>query len=102
MPFCEWAFYIAFVVEIPFTRMERDFSMERRRFLQSALVGTAVLSSTGAGILFSSCKEQSLEAKTEFIPDVELVLTAAPDEEALLPGRPTPVWRFRNKENYND
>ncbi|MDI1242078.1 MAG: multicopper oxidase domain-containing protein, partial [bacterium] len=68
--------------------------MERRKFLQSALVGTAVLSSTGAGILFSSCKEQSLEARTDFTPDVELVLTAAPDEVVLLPGRPTPVWRF--------
>ncbi len=68
--------------------------MERRKFLQSALIGTAVLSSTGAGILFSSCKQQSSEAKTEFIPDVDLVLTAAPSEQALLPGRPTPVWRF--------
>ncbi len=68
--------------------------MERRKFLQSALVGTAVLSSTGGGILFSSCRQQPLEAKTEFIPDVDLVLTAAPDEVVLLPGRPTPVWRF--------
>ncbi len=68
--------------------------MDRRRFLQSALGGTAVLSSTGAGILFSSCAQQPSEAKPEFIPDVELVLTAAPDEVVLLPGRPTPVWRF--------
>jgi FtsP/CotA-like multicopper oxidase with cupredoxin domain len=68
--------------------------MERRKFLQSALVGTAVLSSTGGGILFSSCRQQPSEAKTEFIPDVDLVLTAAPDEVVLLPGRPTPVWRF--------
>ena len=67
--------------------------MDRRKFLQSALVGS-VLSSTGAGILFSSCTQETLEAKTEFSPDVELVLTAAPDEVVLLPGRPTPVWRF--------
>lgn len=68
--------------------------MDRRKFLQSALVGTAVLGSTDAGILLSGCKQQPLEAKTEFTPDVELVLTAAPDEVVLLPGRPTPVWRF--------
>ncbi len=68
--------------------------MERRKFLQSALLGSAVLSSSGAGLLFSSCKQQPSEAKAEFIPDVELVLTAAPDEVVLLPGRPTPVWRF--------
>ncbi|CAN5546356.1 multicopper oxidase domain-containing protein [soil metagenome] len=68
--------------------------MERRKFLQSALAGTAVLSSTGAGFLFSSCQQQPLEAKTAFTPDVELVLTAAPDEVVLLPGGPTSVWRF--------
>jgi|CXWL01.1.fsa_nt_gi FtsP/CotA-like multicopper oxidase with cupredoxin domain len=68
--------------------------MERRKFLQSALAGSAVLGSTGAGILFSSYTQQPLEAKSAFVPDVEFVLTAAPDEVALLPGRPTPVWRF--------
>ncbi|MEO8647975.1 MAG: multicopper oxidase domain-containing protein, partial [Acidobacteriota bacterium] len=35
-----------------------------------------------------------MEAKSAFVPDVELVLAAAPDEVVLLPGRPTPVWRF--------
>ena len=29
-----------------------------------------------------------------FVPDVELVLTAAPDEVSVLPGAPTRVWRF--------
>jgi FtsP/CotA-like multicopper oxidase with cupredoxin domain len=31
---------------------------------------------------------------TGLVPDVELVLTAAPDEEAVLPGEPTRLWRF--------
>jgi FtsP/CotA-like multicopper oxidase with cupredoxin domain len=31
------------------------------------------------------------------VPDVELALTAAPDEVRLLPGAPTPVWRFTGR-----
>ena len=31
---------------------------------------------------------------TPFVPDVEIVLTAAPDEVLLLPGNLTKVWRF--------
>ncbi len=68
--------------------------MERRKFIQSALVGTAVLGSSGAGILFSSCTPRPAVANPDFMPDVELVLTAAPDEVVVQPGRPTPVWRF--------
>ena len=32
-----------------------------------------------------------------FVPDVELVLTAAPDEVSVLPGAPTRVWRFTGR-----
>src|SRR5687768_3289776 len=32
-----------------------------------------------------------------FVPDVELVLTAAPDEVSVLSGAPTRVWRFTGK-----
>jgi len=32
-----------------------------------------------------------------FVPDVELLLTAAPDEVAVLPGAPTRVWRFSGR-----
>lgn len=32
-----------------------------------------------------------------FVPDVELVLTAAPDEVRVLPGVPTRVWRFTGR-----
>lgn len=31
------------------------------------------------------------------VPDVEIMLTAAPDEVAVLPGAPTRVWRFTGK-----
>ena len=30
----------------------------------------------------------------EFVPDVELVLTAAPNDVSVLPGEPTRVWRY--------
>jgi FtsP/CotA-like multicopper oxidase with cupredoxin domain len=32
-----------------------------------------------------------------FVPDVELVLTAAPDEVRVLPGAPARVWRFTGR-----
>lgn len=32
-----------------------------------------------------------------FVPDVEFTLTAAPGEVPLLPGAPTPVWRFMGR-----
>ena len=32
-----------------------------------------------------------------FVPDVELTLTAAPDEVPVLPGAPTRVWRFTGR-----
>jgi len=31
------------------------------------------------------------------VPDVDLVLTAAPDEVAVLPGEPTRLWRFTGR-----
>lgn len=34
---------------------------------------------------------------TGFLPDVELLLTASPDEVAVLPGAPTRVWRFSGR-----
>src|SRR5687768_11380377 len=36
-------------------------------------------------------------SSTGFVPDVELVLTAAPDEVLVLPGGPTRVWRFTGR-----
>lgn len=68
--------------------------MKRRTFIQNALIGTAALTSTGSGMLVGACNQQPQEAKSDFQPDVEIILTAAPDEMILLPGRSTPVWRF--------
>jgi FtsP/CotA-like multicopper oxidase with cupredoxin domain len=39
----------------------------------------------------------SQPASTGFVPDVELILSAAPDEVPILPGTPTRVWRFTGR-----
>jgi FtsP/CotA-like multicopper oxidase with cupredoxin domain len=36
-------------------------------------------------------------ASSAFVPDVELLLTAAPNEKAVLPGAPTGVWGFSGR-----
>jgi FtsP/CotA-like multicopper oxidase with cupredoxin domain len=62
--------------------------------------------STLAGAI--ACKGPSASADTAallsrtaadsgFVPDVELLLTASPDEVAVLPGAPTGVWRFSGR-----
>ena len=38
--------------------------------------------------------QASLLSGQSFVPDVELTLRAAPGEAHILPGAPTPVWRF--------
>jgi FtsP/CotA-like multicopper oxidase with cupredoxin domain len=40
---------------------------------------------------------QQTAPDTGFVPDVEMVLTAAPDDVLLLPGGPTRVWRFTGR-----
>jgi FtsP/CotA-like multicopper oxidase with cupredoxin domain len=69
-----------------------------RRDLLRLLSLSALAGATG-------CEGQSASARPDassplgtpvavFVPDVELVLTAAPDEAVVLPGGPTRVWRF--------
>ncbi len=61
----------------------------------SALAGTVACKgpSVGASPAFSP---QSTSG-SGFVPDVELLLTAAPDEVVVLPGAPTRVWRFSGR-----
>ena len=40
---------------------------------------------------------QPVSPPAPFVPDVELALTAAPDQVSLLPGAPTNVWRFSGR-----
>ena len=74
--------------------------MHRRELLR--LLGLSTIAAAVA------CKEPSASARPAafspqntsgagFVPDVELLLTAAPDEVAVLPGAPTRVWRFSGR-----
>jgi hypothetical protein len=51
----------------------------------------------GLSAIASGCQAQSGSLDSNFVPDVELALTAAPGEIALLSGEPTRVWRFTGR-----
>ena len=65
----------------------------RRRFLKLAGYGTLGLMAGGFWPLLKySAAEQNRE--TEFIPDLDISLTAQLDKVAIFPGQPTWVWRY--------
>jgi len=71
--------------------------MHRRDLLRllslSTIAGATTRADALAGRLTAASTEQAA-ATAGFVPDVELRLTAAPDEVPVLPGAPTRVWRF--------
>jgi FtsP/CotA-like multicopper oxidase with cupredoxin domain len=74
--------------------------MNRRDLL--LLLGLSSLAgAAGCGRWSASSQPAELSPQTipsaGFVPDVELVLTAAPDEVVVLPGGPTHVWRFTGR-----
>lgn len=74
--------------------------MDRRDFL--FLVGLSTIAgATGCSGRSASSRPAELLPQTTpsagFEPDVDLVLTAAPDEVQVLHGRPTRVWRFTGR-----
>ena len=73
--------------------------MNRRDLL--LLLGLSTLAgATGCRRSTSSGSADLLPQTTPnaaFVPDVEMVLTAAPDEVGVLPGGPTRVWRFTGR-----
>ena len=71
--------------------------MDRRGFMQTLAAGSAIL---GAGAAAGAERALGNPASTpnpDFHPDVELELAAASGEAPILPGPPTPVWRFQGK-----
>jgi blue copper oxidase len=62
---------------------------------------SAAAGATGRGWPSTSAGAAALPSQSRsgaaFSPDVELLLTAAPDEVAVLPGAPTGVWRFTGR-----
>ena len=76
--------------------MKKSDNINRRKFLQSSLIGSAAL--LGGSSLFLSARCDGREQKpasSDFAADIEIELTAAPDEIPILPGQKTQVWRYR-------
>jgi FtsP/CotA-like multicopper oxidase with cupredoxin domain len=74
--------------------------MHRRDLLRvlslSAIAGATTRADALAKRLVVTSTEQTVPS-AGFVPDVELQLTAAPDEVSVLPGAPTRVWRFAGR-----
>ena len=72
-----------------------------RRDLLRLLSLSALAGATGCDGQSTSPRPEAFPPQTTpsigFVPDVELVLTAAPDEVLVLPGGPTRVWRFTGR-----
>lgn len=73
--------------------------LNRREILRllglSTIAGTVACEQPSASMAAAQWPQGA--AGNGFVPDVELLLTAAPDEVALLPGEGTGVWRFSGR-----
>lgn len=83
------------------TSMGIEAGKNRRQFLKLAGYGTLGLF---AGELWPGLNRiaAAQSPETEFVPDLDISLSARPDEVAIFPGDPTGVWRFHavvNKGN---
>lgn len=70
--------------------------METRRRFLGRIAGGVALAALGTPDARAQHGGSSLSrtASADFNPDVELEMTAAPDDIQLFPGEPTRVWRF--------
>ena len=69
--------------------------INRRQFLYLAGAGALNLLNLN-GMPFAKNGMASAE-NSDFIPDLELSLTARPSEAKIFPGRPTTVWQYRGE-----
>ena len=74
--------------------------MHRRELLRllslSTLAGSIACAGSSASAHPAATAPQT-SSGAGFVPDVELVLSAAPDEVTVLRGAPTRVWRFSGR-----
>jgi len=72
--------------------------LTRREFLKLFGVGAGALALTGltgCGVApFLSGAAQPVRTNSDFVPDVELQLTATDTQASILPGQPTRVWKY--------
>lgn len=73
-----------------------DRPINRRDFLRLMSLFT-LAGATGCATPSASLVSPLATPGTGFVPDVDLVLTAAPDDVPMLPGEPTRVWRFTGR-----
>ena len=73
--------------------------LTRRELLALGAAGLAGSAAWRLGLLHDEATwpPPSPMPRESFVPDVELVLVAAPDEARVLPGRPTAIWRFTGR-----
>lgn len=71
--------------------------LKRREFLKLCSVGagsSAIAGLTGCGIAEPPSESTQSSPHSKFIPDTELQLTATETLASILPGQPTPVWKY--------
>jgi FtsP/CotA-like multicopper oxidase with cupredoxin domain len=72
--------------------------INRREFLKITSTGAVGVFTGGVTSLLNlPFAVAETNTASEFIPDLDIALTAAPDEISLFPGNPTGVWSFRGK-----
>jgi FtsP/CotA-like multicopper oxidase with cupredoxin domain len=67
------------------------------RLLGLSAVGAALGCDAQSASTRPAAFSPQASASAGFVPDVELALTAAPDEVRVLPGAPTSLWRFTGR-----
>jgi len=69
--------------------------INRRKFLQSTVIGSAALLG-GSSLLWSvRCEGNDQPVRSDFEPDIEIELTARPTKVSILPGQATRVWSYQ-------
>lgn len=72
--------------------------INRRKFLQLSSAGAlGCLAGVPGEFLNLQVASAATAVSPTFVPDVEIALTAAPDQAQIMAGRPTHVWKYTGK-----
>ncbi len=77
---------------------QNEHTLDRRAFLSRITLGSGMVLAGLPLLSFTGCKRQDIPVThydpENFQADIEIDLTAAPDETTILPGNKTRVWRY--------